>query len=93
MSDYSTYSGQDIIDLSLQLYGVDNAVVRIATENPEFFDSLNKDIPGGTVLSFTEEPDAVRTFLVNRKIDISTSDVNSPDSAGFSKGFSTGFNS
>ena len=91
MAIYKSREGQNIFDLSLQLYGTANRVIDIFLDNP-FMQSLNDDIKSGSSIEYTLEQNETRQYLIDNKIDIATNDTNQENGKGFDEGFAEGFN-
>lgn len=59
---YTTYAGQNIVDLALQLYGDPLAFFILLDDNPHL--SLEAEIPAGTQIRYDER----KTSIKNRPL-------------------------
>lgn len=91
MAIYKTREGQNIYDLSLQLYGTEDRIIDIFMDNPSF-DSLNDEIQAGTLIEYTEEQNEVRQYLIDNKIEIATNCPLLSGAIGYDEGFDEGYN-
>jgi hypothetical protein len=57
---YTTYQGQNIIDLALQLYGNPQAFFMILDDNPNL--SMNKEIAAGTKVKYDTDKIDIRDY-------------------------------
>lgn len=91
MSTYNSRNGQNIFDIALQTYGDISKAVRVFLDN-DSIQSLHDDIVPGSEIEFEEEPNDVRQYLIDNKIDVSTNDSTVDSGKGFDEGFDEGFN-
>lgn len=90
MSTYKSRNGQNIFDLALQTYGDVSRVVELFQDNDSIQD-LHDDIIPGLDINFKEDQNAVRQYLIDNGIDVSTNDTNKVSGRGFDEGFDEGF--
>ena len=87
---YKTKAGQNIFDLSLQLYGNIQAIPQLLRENPIL--DINTEITPGTEIQHDNEQNEFLTFISNKGIEVSTGEAGTGGGGAFSEGFATSFN-
>lgn len=94
MATYYTKEGQNIWDVSIQLYGSDSSTVQLLLDNPAL-GYVGKRIPAGTAITYTAQAgNAIADFFTNKEIDPNTGLINDGlAGSGFDSGFKiNGFN-
>ena len=85
MSIYRSVGGQNVFDVSLQLYGNIKHVVKLLQDNSDL--DLNEEIPIGTVILYTEEPTEFGNFVSRKNINIATNDGVTQSGKAFDESF------
>ena len=93
MATYTTTSGQTLFDLSVQLYGNSNNVIKLLVDNPTLA-GVAKLVPAGSEIEYTPpEGFTVAQFLTDKRRTVNTGNNNPLQGSGFDLGFTlNGFN-
>ena len=89
MASITTIEGQNIFDIALMTYGDISGAIQLLKDNEHI--NMNSKINSGTVINYTEQPNAFVDFVTNKNITIATDDDTVQTGRGFDSGFDSGF--
>ena len=89
MKTYKTINGQNIFDVALMTHGNIEGVTDLLRSNEGL--SINDNINSGTVLNYTETPNAFTDFVETRGVVVATEETENNTGRSFDSGFDNSF--
>ena len=92
MENYTTREGQTIFDLAIQLYGDVSQALTIVRNN-DSIDSLNSNVPTGTVIQYEDPKNTITNQFRLRNTQVVTYNPALIPGAAFDDSFDNSFDS
>jgi len=90
MAKIEVKTGQNIYDIALMTHGTVGGVIDLLKSNPDI--DINQNINAGTVLEYTETPNAFSEFVNTKSLIVATDENVSNTGGEFDSGFDGSFN-